>query len=129
MGDVPVIMIVEDDAEMNALLCELLSTHEMNSLQAYSGKEAIEIFSRERIDGILLDLMMPEMDGLEACREIRQMSDNPHLPIIMITAIAGRGVLEEGYEAGADSFFIKPFMPGDIINKLKTLLEKSGKAG
>ena len=125
MVDAPVILVVEDDVEMNELQRELLAIHGIDSLPAYSGKEAVELFSQKHIDGILLDLMMPEMDGFEACRCIRKISTNPGLPIIMITAMGAEASTQEGYEAGVDAFFVKPFSPAKIVETLQTLLKKN----
>ncbi len=126
MPDVPVIMVVEDDAEMNELQRELLAIHSMDSFPAYTGKEALDLFRQKKVDGILLDIMLPEMDGFETCCKLRTMAENPRLPIIMITAMNESSSIERGYRSGANAFFIKPFSPDEIVQTLRQLLAVTG---
>lgn len=126
MPDVPVIMVVEDDAEMNELQRELLAIHNMDSFPAYTGKEALDLFRQKKVDGILLDIMLPEMDGFETCCKLRHIADNPRLPIIMITAMNESSSIERGYRSGANAFFVKPFSPDEIVQTLRQLLAVTG---
>jgi two-component system response regulator VanR len=115
-------MVVEDDAEMNELERQLLAVHGIESFPAHSGREAIELFENRQVDGVLLDVMLPEIDGFETCRRLRQLSSNPTMPIIMITAMSDPTVTDKGYAMGANALFPKPFSPDEVINKLQTLL-------
>lgn len=122
----PVILVVEDDAEMNELQRELLALHGMDSVPAYNGREAVEMHRSVKPDAILLDVMLPEMDGFAACRAIRQ-EDTRGVPIIMLTAMDSPECRQKGIEAGADGYFIKPFDPDEVVENLQALLIESGK--
>lgn len=117
-----VILVVEDDAEMNELQRELLGIHGMDSVPAYSGTEALRIISEKQVDAVLLDVMLPEMDGFETCLRIRELS-NGKMPILMITAMDSPECRERGISVGADAYFVKPFDPDEVITLLQNLLE------
>ncbi len=92
-------------------------------LTGNDGVEALEIVSREQVDLIILDLMMPRMDGLEACRRIRETSD---VPIIMLTAKADDMDKLMGFEHGADDYLTKPFNILELKARVRALLRRSG---
>ena len=125
MSDRPVVMVVEDDKEMNELECELLQIHGMDSVPAYDGLQAVDQATKGHPDAVLLDIMLPEMDGFECCRQIRNL-DGPNVPIILITALDNDSTREEGFRAGASAFFTKPFDPNEIVETLRILLEEAG---
>ena len=89
MAGQPLILVVEDDMEMNELQRELLSLHGMGSVPAYTGPEAIDLHRQNPADAILLDTMLPELDGFETCRRIREQEIDAHVPIVMLTAMDG----------------------------------------
>jgi putative two-component system response regulator len=122
----PLILVVEDDAEMNQLQRELLAIHGMDSLPAYSGTEAIAVDSERTPDAILLDVMLPELDGFETCIQLRQKQkeQDRHVPIIMLTAMDSDECRQRGFAAGADAYFIKPFDPDEVIKALQVMLAK-----
>jgi DNA-binding response OmpR family regulator len=119
-----IILVVEDDAEMNELQRELLGIHGMDSIPAYSGTEALRIISEKQVAAVLLDIMLPEMDGFETCLRIREL---PHgkMPILMVTAMDSPECRERGISVGADAYFVKPFDPDEVITSLQDLLECS----
>jgi DNA-binding response OmpR family regulator len=123
----PVVVVVEDDVELNQLQRELLAVHGMDSLPAYSGTEALEICRRCRTDAVLLDLMLPEMDGFETCRNLRRLDDR-RLPIVVITALDGEDCRRRGFEVGADAYFAKPFDPDEVIGTLRRLIGEAPSA-
>jgi len=114
-------MVVEDDAEMNALECELLAAYGMRSVPAYSGTEALAVADRSKADAVLLDVMLPELDGFETCRQLRRQRGG-RLPIVMVTALDTDDCRQRGYQAGADAYFTKPFDPDEIISALQVLM-------
>lgn len=118
----PVILVVEDDVEMNELQRELLSLHGMDSVPAYSGLQALDACDQHRIDAVLLDVMLPEMDGFETCRRLRQREDTGKVPILMLTALDGEDCRRRGLACGADAYFVKPFDPDEVVRKLQELL-------
>ena len=83
----PLVMVVEDDSEMNELQRELLEVHGLDGVAAYSGVQALSLADRHHADAVLLDVMLPEMDGFETCRRLRKRT-GPRMPIVMITALA-----------------------------------------
>lgn len=116
------ILVVEDDAEMNELLRELLAVHGLESVPAYSGTEALDVVDEDDVGGILMDIMLPEMDGLEACRAIREKLDGRRVPILILTALDTEDVRQKGFDSGADAFFVKPFDPDQVIQSLNVLM-------
>lgn len=117
----PVVLVVEDDPEMNELQRELLAVHGLDSLAAYSGREALDLYDSQPADAVLLDLMLPEMDGFETCRQLRTRNAQK-LPIVMVTALDTEDCRKRGIEMGADAYFAKPFDPDEIISTLQTLI-------
>jgi len=91
--------------------------------KAESGEEAVQIAKKEKPDLIIMDIMMPGgMNGLEATRIIRRYPDTSGVKIIMLTAKGQKNDIEQGFEAGADEYFIKPFSPLDLIRKVEEVL-------
>ena len=117
-----VILVVEDDAEMNDLQRELLGIHGMDSIPAYSGTEALRLISEKQIAAVLLDIMLPEMDGFETCLRIRELPQG-NMPVLMVTAMDSPECRERGIAVGADAYFVKPFDPDEVITSLRDLLE------
>ena len=114
-------MVVEDDSEMNALECELLEVCGMRAVAAYTGAEALSVADAHDTDAVLLDVMLPEMDGFETCRRLRSQRGQD-LPIVMVTALDTDDCRQRGFDAGADAYFTKPFDPDEIISTLRTLM-------
>lgn len=124
MADRPVVLVVEDDKEMNQLECELLQIHGMETVQAYSGTEAIDVAARCHTDAVLLDMMLPEMDGFECCRSLRDRSCRD-IPIIIVSALDSAETRQQGLDAGADAFFTKPFDPFEVVDTVRMLIDKA----
>ena len=127
MSGRPVVMVVEDDLEMNELECELLAAYGLGSLPAYTGTEALDLASRTLADAVLLDVMLPEMDGFETCQRLRQTFR--HLPIVLVTALDSDDCRQRGFDAGANAYFAKPFNPDEIVGTLQRLLNENGGNG
>ncbi len=124
MPQPPVVVVVEDDVEMNQLQCELLDLYGMRAMAAYTGTEALEVVTHNDVDAVLLDVMLPELDGFETCRRLRSALDES-LPIIMVTALDNEECRRRGYEAGADAYFAKPFDPDELIETVRILIGKN----
>jgi DNA-binding response OmpR family regulator len=117
----PIVMVVEDDVEMNQLERELLEVHGLDSVAAYTGIEAIDLCSRCHADAILLDIMLPEMDGFETCRRLR--GTNSHrIPVIILSALDSEECRRRGFEVGADAYFAKPFDPDEVVEAIRALI-------
>ncbi len=126
MRERPVIMVVEDDVEMNELECELLRLHGLEPVPAYSGREAIETNRDRDPDVILMDIMLPEMDGFEACRQLRDGQATRRMSIVIVTALDSEDCRRRGYEVGADAYFTKPFDPDEVVGTIQSLLAGNG---
>ncbi len=116
------ILIVDDDRNICELLRLYLEKEGYSTVMAYNGVEALEVFTRENPDLILLDVMMPELDGWQVCREIRKKSD---CPIIMLTAKSEVFDKVLGLELGADDYVVKPFETKEIIARVKAVLRRA----
>ncbi len=115
-------VLVVDDILSNVKLLEARLTAEyFEILTAYSGREALDIIARERIDVVLLDVMMPGMDGFEVCRRIKQNELTTHIPVVMVTALDQPSDKVNGLEAGADDFLTKPVDDIALVTRVKNL--------
>lgn len=118
------VLIVDDDENIVELIKLNLEKEGYHALCAYNGVQAVEMFSENEVDIVLLDVMMPEMDGLQTCREIRKTSN---VPIIMITAKSDTFDKVLGLEMGADDYMVKPFETKELIARVKAVLRRSDK--
>jgi CheY-like chemotaxis protein len=119
------ILMVDDEEDMLRLLEVRLSNAGYPCMKAKNGKEAIEIASKMRPKLIMMDIMMPEMDGLEAVKKLKSDPQTAGIPVMMLTACADKDSEENSFSSGAASFVKKPFDPEDLLTKVKTLLEPS----
>jgi len=116
-------VLVVDDIPANVKLLEArLSAEYFDVLTAFSGAQALEILQAERIDVVLLDVMMPAMDGYEVCRRIKSAPKTMHVPVIMVTALDQTADRVQGLEAGADDFLTKPVDDIALITRVKNLV-------
>ena len=106
------ILVVEDEEDIRELLKYNLEKEGYQVFVAATGEEALQTVRARRPDLILLDLMLPGIDGLEVCRRIRGGAQTQHLPIIMLTAKGEEADIVTGLELGADDYIVKPFSPG-----------------
>jgi two-component system, sensor histidine kinase and response regulator len=114
------ILVAEDNAVNRTLAMRLLEKHGHKIVVAENGREVLEVLEREKVDAVLMDLQMPEMDGFEAIRTVREREKTTggHLPIIALTAYAMKGDRERCLEAGADDYVTKPIRPPDLFAAL-----------
>ena len=119
------LLIVDDDRRNLSLLDAILIPHGFKTIKAESGEEALELFRQFRPDLILLDIMMPGMDGFEVCKRIRQMQGELHVPIIMVTALEETSDKERAAQAGADDFISKPINRTELIIRINSLIRIS----
>lgn len=119
------IMVVDDDGNICELLRLYLEKEGFGVCIAPNGMKALEIFDQEKPDLMLLDIMMPQLDGWQVCREIRKKSD---CPIIMLTAKGEVFDKVLGLELGADDYVVKPFEAKEVVARVKAVLRRSGKS-
>jgi len=126
MGKVT-ILVVEDEASIQQLVSYNLIKAGFHVTCADSGEEALDCLLKERIDCIVLDLMLPGMSGLEVCETIRRKTGDysRYIPIIMLTAKGEEEDIVEGLEFGADDYIAKPFSPKVLIARIKAVLRRS----
>ena len=116
------ILIVEDEPRMGAILQDYFSAHGVDSDLAPDGDAALEHFARRDYDAVLLDVMMPGLDGYGVCRAIRRESG---LPILFLTALGGEEQALHGYALGADDYITKPFSLALLYAKTTALIRRS----
>lgn len=119
------ILLVEDEPRMRTLLNDYLKREDFKILEAENGMKALDIFKTNSIDLIILDIMLPLMDGWSVCNTIRK---NSNVPIIMLTAKSEEDDKLLGYELGADDYVTKPFSPKILVAKVKALLKRAASA-
>ncbi len=118
------ILIVDDQREIRELVAATLRIGPYQIFQAANGPEALDVVRRERPDLILLDVMMQAggMDGFEACRRIKTDMETGNSFIMMLTARGQKSDLEQGYAAGANDYFTKPFSPLELMAKVDEVM-------
>lgn len=119
-------MVVDDEREIVDLLRSYLERDGYRVLVAYDGREALEIARRDRPDLMILDLMLPEVDGWEVCRQVRATSS---IPIIMLTARDEETDKLVGLELGADDYITKPFSPREVVARVRAVLRRAAGEG
>lgn len=120
------ILVVDDEQRMRKLVRDFLVKKNFIVLEASNGEEAIDIFFKEKIGLVILDIMMPKMDGWAVCREIRQYSK---VPIVMLTAKSGERDELLGFELGVDEYISKPFSPKILVARVEALLRRASVIG
>jgi DNA-binding response OmpR family regulator len=114
-------MIADDNRQITSILEEYAKKEGYVPKTALNGREALEVFERYNPDIILLDVMMPEIDGFEVCREIRKKSN---VPIIMITARGEDFEKIMGLDIGADDYIVKPFSPSEVMARVRAIMRR-----
>lgn len=112
------ILIVDDEAAMRRVLGRMLRSEGFGVVEATNGHEALALLDRLSVDTILLDVMMPEMSGLELCRRIRADERTMHTPVVFVTAAIDRAFRREARAAGADDFLSKPFDEVELLARV-----------
>jgi two-component system chemotaxis response regulator CheY len=116
----PKILIVDDAAFMRVRAAKVLTDAGHEVIQAENGVEAIKQYAKERPDAVLLDITMPEMDGLTALKEIKKL--DPAARVAMVTAMGQQAIVMDALKAGARDFVLKPFQPDRVLSALNKLL-------
>jgi two-component system alkaline phosphatase synthesis response regulator PhoP len=122
------ILIVEDEQDILQLVRHYLEKEGFRAVTAMTGLEALKKAKEDTPDLVVLDLMLPEMDGLEVCKRLRSVPDTAMLPILMLTAKAEESDMIVGLELGADDYVTKPFSPKALVARVKALLRRVDRA-
>lgn len=117
------ILIVDDDTRLSAMLADYLSANGFTILTAPNGHAGLAELSRRAPDAVVLDVMLPDIDGFETCRRMRALSD---VPILMLTAKGDETDRIVGLEIGADDYLPKPFNPRELLARLRAILRRRG---
>ena len=124
------ILVVDDEPEIVKAIRTNLEMEGYEVLEAYNGPDALRIAREERPDLMVLDVLMPEMDGWEVLEKMRADPEFRDTPVIMLTALAQAHDIARSWEVGADSHLVKPFDPLELITLVKRLLRsKQGEGG
>ena len=118
------VLAVEDDKNISKLLKYNLEREGFTCTNVHSGEDAVEEVHKNRYDIVVLDIMLPGMDGLEVCRKIRQEKALQALPVIMLTAKGEEVDRIVGFELGADDYIVKPFSPRELVLRIKAVLKR-----
>ncbi len=116
------ILVIEDESRLSDSICKYLTAHEFKHLQAIDGESGLKLFELHQPDLIVLDIMLPDMNGLEVCEKIRSRSD---IPIVFLTARIDDKDRLIGFEKGADDYICKPFNPLELISRIKAILRRT----
>lgn len=117
----PKILIADDNKQITSILSEYAKNEGYDVDVTYDGAAALDHFRKTTYDTILLDVMMPKMDGFEVCREIRKTSN---VPVIMVTARGEDFERIMGLDIGADDYIVKPFSPGEVMARIRAVLRR-----
>ena len=120
------ILVVEDDKNLRKLVVTTLRKNDYETYEATNGIEALDIMEKEYIDLVISDIMMPEMDGIELTRDLR--NSNYKIPILLITAKSTISDKREGFLSGADDYMVKPIDIEELILRVKVLLKRANAA-
>ena len=118
------ILIIEDEKDIVKMLDYNLKKEGFKTLSAHNGEDGLDMARKENPDLILLDLMLPEMDGLDVCKAIKNEAKTSHIPIIILTAKAQETDKIVGLELGADDYMTKPFSPRELMARIKAVLRR-----
>ncbi|MFF2157234.1 response regulator transcription factor [Paenibacillus chitinolyticus] len=116
------ILVADDDAHIRKLITLYLRNEGFDTVEAANGIEALSIMENQTVDTVILDIMMPHMDGWELCREIRRLY--PEIPLLMVTAKGESGQKVKGFQLGTDDYVTKPFDPMELVMRVKALLKR-----
>lgn len=115
------ILVVDDEPNIREVLVSYLNKENYLTLEAASGSDALDALRNRTVDMVILDLMLPDMDGEQVCRDIRTFSS---VPIIMLTAKVAQNSRIDGLTSGADDYIVKPFDPGEVVARVKAVMRR-----
>jgi len=119
------VLIAEDEKEIRNIIKEYLGMESYAVDETENGREALELFSRKQYDLILVDIMMPEINGWEVCRKVRESSE---VPIIILSAKGQEYDKLKGFELGIDDYIVKPFSPKELLARIKAIFRRNEKS-
>jgi two-component system phosphate regulon response regulator PhoB len=121
------LLIIEDDLAILELISYNLKQEKFQVLKASSGEEGLKLATHKKVDLIILDIMLPGINGLEVCKKLKADNRTLNIPVIMLTARAEEVDRIVGFELGADDYITKPFSPRELILRIKAVLKRGEK--
>lgn len=119
------VLIVEDENDIRSFIVRTLKRNDFTTIEVATGKEALRLVELEKPEVILLDVMLPDIDGFEICKRVSK--DHPDISIIMVTAKGEDLDKIKGLELGADDYIIKPFNPMELVARIKAVIRRTNK--
>lgn len=119
MSDTPKILVVDDDEHILRSLSQYLELEDFNVVSASSGPEALTLFQQEKPDLLVLDVMMPGMDGFQVLETLRGNPETAGVPVLMLTARDQHNDILKGYQMGATSYLVKPFNLDELVEAIR----------
>lgn len=116
------VLVVDDEEHIRELIIVFLQNEGLSVLEAVDGVDALSKLEAEKVDMVIMDIMMPNMDGWELCQEIRKYNED--LPILMLTAKGETTQKVKGFNLGTDDYMVKPFEPAELIVRVKSILKR-----
>jgi twitching motility two-component system response regulator PilH len=123
------VLVVEDSLTQREMICALLKKSGLQVVVARDGLEALEQLEKFRPDAVILDIVMPRMNGYEVCRKLKSNPKTKDIPVILCSTKSEDFDRYWGLKQGADAYIVKPFQPNELISTLKQLLRKQKIAG
>ena len=121
----PLILVVDDDPALQKLIVSLLNRGNMEPVSAMNGAEARDVLNKDPLpDLILLDLMLPEISGIDLLKEFRTHPELEQIPVVILSAIADPEQIREGLSEGADRYLTKPYLANNLLNTVREVLEQ-----
>ena len=118
------ILIAEDERDIRDLVAFSLKFGGFDVVQASNGAEAVERAQAEMPDLILMDVRMPKMTGYEACKTLKAIPAMQHIPVVFLSAKGQESEIQQGVEAGAEEYILKPFAPDELTKQIKAVLDR-----
>jgi len=118
----PLVLVIEDDAKISQLLIDYLTQADYQTQAIFDGQVALDVLAHSTPSAIILDLMLPSVDGIEICKQVRKVSD---VPILMLTARIDEIDRLLGLDVGADDYVCKPFSPKEVLARVRALIRRS----
>lgn len=119
----PKVLVVEDEPDVNELLCQILEIHGFESTGVLEGEQGVQVAADWRPGSVILDLMLPDLDGFEVCRRVKERTDN-QIGVLILTALQSGDIRERAFEAGADRFLSKPFLPQEVVEQVRSMTQE-----
>jgi len=116
------VLVVDDEDDVVQFIQNVLTTEGFDVVTAYDGLGAIDVAIAEKPDVIILDIMMPVMDGYEVCAKLRASEETSRIPILCLSSAYTTSAVRQSREMGAQGYIVKPFAPADLVNEIRRVL-------